>query len=293
MSGSLASLTRDLRSGRYWTRLVTHFFAALGLASAIIGITSALFPAALPPRGNVFVGVVVALSTGWALFRSWPRPIQQSYNQPNIEIRVVVGDLFEQEGNIVIGMSTTFDTATPHVIASASVQGQLLTTVYNSDAQALDAALTAALSSSQPSGTFEPGDNKRGKQTIYPLGTVATINQSPRKLYFCIAYSEMYADCTAHATVDGIWKSLNELWRAADTYGNGDPICIGVIGGGQSRISQRFPAQDSIRLMALSFIFASRAQKVSQRLNIVVREEDVAKLDMLELQAFLRSLRPS
>lgn len=293
MSGPPASLTRDLGSGRYWTRLVTHFFAALGLLSAIIGITSALFPTVLPPRGNTFVGVVVVLSTGWALFHSWPRPIQQSYKQPNIEIRVVVGDLFEQEGNIVIGMSTTFDTATPHVIASASVQGQLLTKVYNSDVQALDAALATVLSSSQPRGSFEPGDNKRGKQTIYPLGTVVAINQSPRKLYFCVAYTEMYADCTAHATVDGIWKSLNELWRAADTYGNGDPICIGIIGGGQSRISQQFPAQDSIRLIVLSFIFASRAQKVSQQLNIVVREEDVAKLDMLEIQAFLRSLRPS
>jgi len=252
-----------------------------------------LFPTALPPRGNAFVGVVVVFSAGWALFCSWPRPIRQSYKQPNIEIRVVVGDLFEQEGNIVIGMSTTFDTATPHVIESASVQGQLLTRVYNSDVQALDAALATALSSSRPSGSFGPGDNKRGKQTIYPLGTVAAINQSPRQLYFCVAYAEMYADCTAHATVDGIWKSLNELWRAADTFGNGDPICIGVIGGGQSRISQQFPAQDSIRLIALSFIFASRAQKVSQQLNIVVREEDVAKLDILELQAFLRSLRPS
>jgi hypothetical protein len=293
MTGRPVSLARDLRSGRFWTRLVTHFFAALGLLSAVIGIVSALFPTLLPPKGNLFVAVVVALSGGWALFRSWPRPVQQSYNQPNIEIRVVVGDLFEQEGNIVIGMSTTFDTSTPHVIASSSVQGQLLTKVYNSDAQALDAALAKALSCSQPSGSFKPGDNKRGKQTTYPLGTVAAINQSPRKLYFCVAYTEMRADCTAHATVDGIWKSLNELWRAADTYGNGDPICIGVIGGGQSRISQQFPAQDSIRLTALSFIFASRAQKVCQQLNIIVREDDVAKLDMLELQAFLRSLRPS
>lgn len=293
MTDRPASLARDLRSGRFWTRLVTHFFAALGLLGAVIGITSALFPTVLPPRGNAFVAVVVALSAGWALFRSWPRPIQQSYKQPNIEIRIVVGDLFEQEGNIVIGMSTTFDTATPHVIESSSVQGQLLTKVYNSDAQALEAALATALSSSQPSGSFEPGDNKRGKQAIYPLGTVAAINQSPRKLYFCVAYTEMHADCTAHATVDGIWKSLNELWRAADTYGNGDPICIGVIGGGQSRISQQFPAQDSIRLIALSFIFASRTQKVSRQLNIVVREIDVAQLDMLELQAFLRSLRPS
>jgi hypothetical protein len=66
-----------------------------------------------------------------------------------------------------------------------------------------------------------------------------------------------------------------------------------VIGGGQSRISQEFPAQDSIRVIALSYMFASRHLKVNEGLNIVVRPEDVQNLDMLELQAFLKSLRLS
>lgn len=101
----------------------------------------------------------------------------------------------------------------------------------------------------------------------------------------------MHADCTTHGTVDGVWKSLRELWEIVDRTGNGEPVSIGVIGGGQARISQHFPAQDSIRLMAMSFIFASRVQKVSQELRIVVRPQDVAQLDMLELQAFLASLR--
>lgn len=288
-----ASIARDLKSRRFWTRLITNFFAALGLLGAIVGITSALYPAALPPQGTLFVATIVVVSTGWALFRSWPRPIQQSYQQPNTEIRVVVGDLFAQDGNVVIGMSTTFDIATPHVISPASVQGQLLARVYNNDAQALEVDLASALSSSQPSSAFTAADQKRGKQEIYPLGTVAVINQAPRKLYYCVAYSEMCADCTTRATVDGIWKSLNELWRTADASGNGDPICIGVIGGGQSRLSQHFPAHDSIRLIALSFIFASRAQRASRQLNIVVQGEDLVHIDTLELQSFLRSLQPS
>ena len=82
------------------------------------------------------------------------------------------------------------------------------------------------------------------------------INQSPRKLYFCVAYTEMQANCTVQADINGVWTSLNELWRVADARGNGDPISIGVIGGGQSRLSRHLPLQDAIRLTALSYIFA-------------------------------------
>lgn len=155
-----------------------------------------MFPTALPAAPwPVVVGVVV-ISTGWALSQSWPRPIEQRYQQPRTEIRVVVGDLFDQEGNVVVGMSTTFDTETPHVISPDSVQGQLLNRVYDGDRQALDAQLAAALSAMRPSGSFSAADAKPGKQSIYPVGTVAVINQSPRKLYFCVAYTEMQADCT-------------------------------------------------------------------------------------------------
>ncbi|WP_344020345.1 macro domain-containing protein [Pseudonocardia kongjuensis] len=237
--------------------------------------------------------MIVAIAIGWALLCSWPRPIEQRYQQPKTEVRVFVGDLFDQEGNVVVGMSTTFDTETPHVISSDSVQGQLLARIYNGDHQALDNDLTSALANVSPTESFKAVDAKRGKQDIYPLGTVVVLNQTPRKLYFCVAYTEMQSDCTVKANVDGIWTSLNELWRLADTRGNGDPISIGVIGGGQSRLSGYLPVQDAIRLTVLSYIFASRARPVSRQLNIVVRSDDFKNLDALELQAFLNSLRPS
>lgn len=64
-----------------------------------------------------------------------------------------------------------------------------------------------------------------------------------------------------------------------------------VIGGGQSRLSQVLPAQDAIRLTALSFMLASRREKVCERLEIVIRPEDAKHVDMPEFQAFLSSLQ--
>ncbi len=231
---------------------------------------------------------VVVLALGYAAIRSWPRPVEQQYSRPNTRIRIVVGDLFDQDANLVIGMSNTFDTAVPHVISKSSVQGQFLERVYSSDTAALDAALSDSLASVTPTGSV----NKEGKVETYPLGTIAVIRQN-RKHYFCAAYTEMNERNEAHGTVAGVWRCLENLWDEVRSRSNGDPVAMPVIGGGQARMSQVLPTQDSIRFIALSFILASRDRRVCERLDIVVREEDVRTLDMLELQAFLTSLQDS
>lgn len=287
------SIARDFTRRRFWARFATQTLAAVGLFAVFAGLTDALFPDALPPIGAFLIVAVSAISIGYGLFQSWPRPVQQSYNSPNTEIHIVEGDLFEQAGNIVVGMTNTFDTEIPHIIDENGVQAQLLTRVYRNDRAALDRALDAELGAHPIVQRFTPDDRKPGKQNTYPLGTTIAIAPSVRKLYFCVAYTEMNAKCEARGTVDGIWRSLNNVWDEVRAKGNGDPISIAVIGGGQARISQYFPAQDSIRFIALSYMFASRKEKISSRLNIVVEKRAVRNLDMLELQAFLKSLRPS
>jgi hypothetical protein len=97
----------------------------------------------------------------------------------------------------------------------------------------------------------------------------------------------------AQGTMDGIWRSLDRLWQEVRAKGNGGAVFMPVIGGGQSKLSQIFPAQDSIRFMILSFMFASRHQKVCDELVIVVQPRVYDRLDRLEIQSFLRSLGPS
>jgi len=70
-------------------------------------------------------------------------------------------------------------------------------------------------------------------------------------------------------------------------------VAISVIGGGQARLAQILPAQDSIRFIALSFMLASRREKICDELRIIVRPAEYKRLDRLELQSFLSSLRPS
>lgn len=287
------SIGRDLTKRRFWAKFSTQTLASVGLFAILAGITDALFPNLLPPAGIFLLVAIAVVALAYGLYRSWPRPVQQSYSSPNTEIHVIEGDLFEQEGHIVVGMADTFDTEIPHIIDERGVQAQLLTRVYRNDRKALDEALEEALKGHPVARTFTPEDRKPGKQLAYPIGTVATIEPSIRRLYFCVAYTEMNHRNEARGTVDGIWRSLNNVWDEVRTKGNGETVSIAVVGGGQARISQYFPAQDSIRFIILSYMFASRREKVTSRLNIVVEKRVAENLDMLELQAFLKSLRPS
>ena len=97
----------------------------------------------------------------------------------------------------------------------------------------------------------------------------------------------------ACCTITSVWNSLSSLWEEQSNYGNHKPISIPVIGGGLARISGILPAQDSIRLIILSYMFASREEKISDELRIIVRPEDYNRLDRLELHSFLASLKSS
>jgi hypothetical protein len=222
------------------------------------------------------------------LILSWPKPIAQSYSSPNTKISIIKGNILEQPTHLVIGTCDTFDTATPNIIARQSLQGQALDVLYGGDLNLLDRLLDDSLQTKTVIGSI----TKPGKTGRYGIGAIATIPHGARKLFF-LAYTQMNQRNEASATADDIWKSLQALWDEISATANGSPVSIPVIGGGQARLSSILPAQDSIRFIALSFMIASRRSRVCDELRIVVRQEDYERLDRLEIQSFLSSLRAS
>lgn len=278
----------DLRDRRFIGQLVKEALAAVGLLAALAGLVDVLFVDAFEHHGTPVALVIAALSLLYGGVRAWPRPIEHSYSAPNTTVRIVKGDLLAEPGHIVVGACDTFDTQVPNVISRQSLQGQTLERLYGGRVDLLDKELDVALASESPMGQVA----KQGKTARYPIGTVAAVPQAGRQLLF-LAYTEMSADNEARGTSDRVWKSLLCLWKAVSRRCNGESVSIPVIGGGQARIAQILPAQDSIRFVAFSFMLASRSEKVCDELRIVVQPEVYNRLDRLELQAFLDSLEMS
>lgn len=279
---------QDMRTWRFWRHFLMRSFASLGGLSTVLQTINVINPTVKVFQGMPILLSVVAISLFGGLIWSWPRRITQDYGAPKTKISIVNGDMLAETTHLVIGTNDTFDTETPTIISKGSLQGQALQVLYGGDLKELDAQLATALAGKSTVGTIA----KAGKQIQYGIGTIATVKHASRLIFF-LAYCEMDSHNTAHSTPDKVWKSLLLLWDEVSKKSNGDPVSIPVIGGGQARLSSVVPAQDAIRLTVLSFMFASREAKVCDELRIVLRPEDYKKLDRLELQSFLSSLRSS
>lgn len=279
---------QDMQTWRFWRHFLTRSFAIFGGVSTILQTNNVINPTVTTFQGVSVLIMVAATAIVGGLAWSWPRPITEEYDAPKTKITIAKGNLFDEKGHLVVGTNDTFDTETPVIIAKNSLQGQALDTLFGGDLRELDAQLGAALSNKQAIGAIA----KPGKQTRYGVGTIATLKHGARLVFF-LAYTEMDLKNKAESTPDKMWKCLLALWEEVSARGNGGTVSVPVFGGGLARLSSLLPAQDAIRFTVLSFMIASRGQKVCDELRIVVLPEDYKKLDRLELQSFLSSMRAS
>ncbi len=282
------SIIHDFGTDRFRRHFATNSFACFGVIALFLQTSNVLFPKMTDLQGMNILILVIVLSIIGGLVRSWPRPIAEHYNSPNTKITIVKGNLLDEKAHLVIGTVDTFDTEPPIIISTGSLQGQALQKLYGGDLNRLNNDLNNALAGKNITGTIQ----KSGKQDKYCIGTVATVTHAARLIFF-LAYCEMDANNNAHSTPDKLWASLSMLWDEISLRGNGGTVSVPVIGGGQARLSSVIPAQDAIRFTLLSYMFASRKKRICDELRIIVKPEDYNKLDRLELQSFLSSLRSS
>lgn len=278
-------------SQRGWRLFGLHTLAAFGLLSAALQLVSAIWaPIGGFPYPWLIAAGVIAVSLAFGLVRAWPRQqISRQFVRPDMTVRVVVGDLFDQEAHLVVGASDTFDTDTTDdvVINSDSVLGQYLDRIYGGDRGRLEQELIAALHDVEPEAT-EPLEAKVGKSQRYPLGTVAVLGPTTRRT-FAVVYTRMGNDLIARGTVDDLWRGLGAVWNAMHRYGQRGTIAIPLIGSEFARVSC-LDRESLLKMILLSFVARSRQDPVCRELVVVVRPADADKINMLEVAAYLRTL---
>lgn len=278
---------RSVHTGRLWIATV---LGALGLLAGVVGLVAALFPHAAEPHRWWYLSLVLLLSIAFGTARAWPRQrYSRHFPVPDTQISIVIGDLFEQDTNIIIGMSDTFDTEIPDIISPYSIQGQFLTRVYDGNLKRLDKELESALLGKTSVKTEAREDKREGKLKRYAIGTVTTLG-SPHHYYFCVAYSKMSNSNVAQSSVSALWLSLSDVWDAIRARGQRQPVSMPIVGSELARVSNLVSRADLIRLIILSFLTASREHVVTNELRIVVYPEDAKRLDLRELADYLKAL---
>ncbi|WP_329566294.1 macro domain-containing protein [Kitasatospora sp. NBC_01266] len=281
---------RCVGSWRWWRSLATNSTLAFGIVSGVVQLLLALWPNIEASRIVLFLSMVVS-ALAFGVVRAAPRrEVSRSLGRPDVTVVVKVGDLFDESSHLIIGFNDTFDTDTSGdlVISRSSVQGQFLARIYSGDTGCLDAELSDALLGVEKKGREARSQKRAGKLTRYPVGSVAVLTRGARR-YFCSAYGRMGNDLTVSSSVDDLWHSLANIWRAVEVFGRREPVAMPIIGSEMARIDHA-DREILIRMILLSFVSRSRERLISKRLTIVVHPNDANQLDMLEMDAFLKVL---
>ena len=211
--------------------------------------------------------------------------LRRGFVKPNTEVVIVRGDLFTQnDASLVVGFTDTFDVETKEdwVISRKSVQGQLVDRLYAGDATALDRELRRGLRIVPSIATESRRDKTRGKLLRYPIGTVVPVPLEGRLMY-ATAYSRLGNDLVARSTRDDLATAMDRLWESAARYGRMLPIAMPLIGSGLARITE-LREEQLLSMIVDSFLRGCRRHgTVAQQLRIVLRPEDLERVDPVRI----------
>jgi len=185
----------------------------------------------------------------------------------DITIELVSGDIFKQEGPIIVGSNTAFLT-NPEIISDRSIQG-IFTNKYFRNHQDLNDVIRGKT------------NNERQES-----GTTLTVRANDRIGYFC-AIAEVNENGVAKSNIENIRVSLAQLWNYFGLNGEKGILNIPILGSGFSRVSET--RETLFREIVKSFIAATAEHTFCDTLRIVICRDDITKnkIDFLELAKFL------
>jgi hypothetical protein len=267
-----------------WKRAGTSLLAAFGALWLAVQVAS-FFSVSLAGYLQTQWVPFLLLGILWAIAANWPKH-RVSFRLAGRDIRIAiqVGDIFALQGAIVVGTNTTFDTEiSSGIISERSIQGAYTRKYYDTVAH-LDRDLEEQLML-VPS-TFAPPE-KRGKLSVYPLGTCVKLASRGRDSYW-VAIASMNLHGNASGSMEDLRRGLPLLWDFVATQGDCGTLLLPVLGSGYSRMTET--REEIIRELVQSFIAACSSKRFCETLTIVVSPRDfyTCEINLADLGDYVR-----
>lgn len=167
-------------------------------------------------------------------------------------------------------------------ISSQSLQGQF-TDRYYSNADHFAQDLTNALN--REVNTVY--NDEQTEETRYEVGTVVKISIDAQNAYF-VAIDELNELSGIESSLDYVRKGLGSLWYYIGKQGLLNPLVIPVLGTGHTAIP--VSREQMILEIITSFIAACTERKFSEKLTIIISEDDYREhdIDLENLGSYLK-----
>lgn len=269
-----------------WPKLINKNLWFLGTAWLIISLIQFFFKNLnpIPQTPNVFWGVFFASFALATISTIPPLNIVDKIQGKDIAIRIIVGDIFNQAGDVVVSTNSTFDTTFNNdFISPNSVQGQLTLHEYDK-VDYLDQEIKKQLNSCAPVQIHSRSESKK-KQ--YEIGTIIKLNHRSSFRSYWVAMADVNEYGKPNGKFENLQICLESLWRYIGEKGHMSRINIPILGSGKTGINEnRFTI---LKEIIFSFVAYAKEQKITEELVICIHPSDLRseKIDIYELRKYL------
>ena len=186
----------------------------------------------------------------------------------DISVELVIGNIFDEEGPVVVGSTVTFETSREK-ISGNSIQGQFTHKYCRNEQDVAD----------QVKNSIGHGP--------HPIGTTTAIESSKRTGYFC-AIARFNDKGVASGTLDDLTNALPALWNYIATNAPKETINVPILGSGFARVLAK--REELFKMIVQSFVAATSESSLCDRIRIVVQRKDVRRfnLNIDEMREFLK-----
>ncbi len=276
-----------VRPGSFWehARLFSgRAFTVVGFLATLISLFPLFYKGGdqmLLNNSGPILGVVATLGIIAGLFRLFqPSRIEFTAAGSGLKFEIKSGNFFDETGHIAIPVNDFFDTEIGIPVSATTIHGQFIQRFYGTDEAKARREIDAALRKVSAVGQVDPAAGKRS--TRYAVGQTCSLGLQGRTAVLVALTSTDASTRQVSASLEQYVGALNCLWAAVRACCNHQTISVPLMGGGPARLD--LPPHQLADLIVMTAVREHRKQAVASKIVLVLRKEDLAKVDVFQLK---------
>lgn len=229
---------------------------------------------------SVILGALFFLWQGLYMFGFLRRRF--SIQEGTTKINVKFGDIFSQQGVIVIGVNNYFDSEiNTDFVSTKTLHGILLEKYWKNN---LDDWCSQIYSSIEKDKLIRQEARPYYKHKAqYAIGTTALVVRENLKV-ICVAQAETNEQLIAEGSDVYLLTAVHAALRRARECCNGESLNLPLLGSGLARLN--LTHNEIVNLILTGIIAETKKQKITSEINLILHLPDMDKFDFISLQKF-------
>lgn len=266
-------------------KLVSDFKEKVSVISLVLSLL--LIFLTIPDEFKIYIGILFLFFLVFVYIKDWKKANKLQSIDINIEESIVTiktGDIFDENGFKVIAFNEYFDTlVNDKIISKKSINGIFLNNYLNESIEEFDSFIDNKDNYDEEDILCLDDGRISGKKQKYRIGTIAVYKEE----YIITAFTKFDKNNKAYLTMPDYLGFLITLWDKINNVYAQESVSVPIFGSGITRIKEHKNISDEelLKIMLWTFRISEMRFKYPAKLNIVIHEDKISKINLLDISS--------